>query len=398
MHPYSYKSHSSGPSYWEKRYFEVTAQLGKLREELQHTVQRKDEEIEGLKRENEKLKAQLAAAGLNSEVTLDLTGSRVMDLATSICGASQISLLANSYTLKDSGIFQPTSRLEQIQSLPEPSSDPQTPTLGHHMFEEFFLLGLSTPYDVTPCVLFQYPGLDYIEGSIQYKVIPDFCYPAGCRAYPLHMSHSGSALNELIYGREGLARSAHSYVFTLKAGKAERISADWHKANKDRDVLYCVCQASDDLVITESGQWIYPKVLCLLSYQPCFDLHHQVLISLLAMKRLRRMAVSPGCTLTRTSLGLMTGEDITDDEVALLCRYHEGTPMDLSGVYMLPVNLGNTIRYESPVESRQDIAWSGPALCTLLDADQMLFLLSALMLEQSVIVFSPNYGLVSACM
>ena len=397
MHGKQQKSQAAGPEYWEKRYFDVTTQLGKLRDEFQQTMRRKDEEIETLKRENEHLRNQLTAAGLSSEATLDLTTSRVLDLASSICGASQISLLANSYTLKDTGVFQATARLEQIQSLPEPSSPPQTPTLGQHMFEEFFLLGLPTPQDTTPSVLYQYPGLDFTEGSIQRKVIPDFCYPEGCRAYPLHLTQSGSALNELIYGREGLMRSAHSYVFTLKAGAVERISGAWHKPNKDKDVLYCVCQASDDLIITDSGQWIYPKVFCLLSYQPCFDLHHHVLISLLAMKRLRRMTVSPGCTLTKTSLGIMTSEDITDDEVSLLCVYHDTTPAS-SGLYSLPVNLGNTIRYQCPEDSLQDVTWSCPPLLILLTADQLLFVLTALLLEQSVIILSPNYGLVSSCM
>ena len=268
------------------------------------------------------------------------------------------------------------------------------------MFEEFFVLGLANPQDASPVatVLFQYPKLDFLPETLQHKVIPEFCYPLGCVAYPLHLSQSGTALNELIYGRESLYRSAHFFVFTLKANNSTSVCADWNKANKDRDVLYCICLTSDDLVSTDSGHYIYPKCLCLLSYYPCFDLHFQVLTSLLAMKRIRRMSVSPGCTLTQTALQLMVCDDITETEIELLSEYKALSTPRTGLTLSVPVSLGNAINYVCPEEDAIDTVWCCPPLFSALSPTDLLLLLSALMLEQSIVFLSPNFGLLSSCM
>lgn len=376
---------------WQARCLAAEAECTQMREEYEREMQRKDALIRDLQAEVDRLKSGKVLTQF--EGSLDLSESHLLDLASTVPGSSTLSGLAT--TLKNSGIFRPpTKPLERIPSLGDEST---TDEELEHMFEEFFVLGLRDPdtKECKPQVLYQYPKLDYAQDSVQFKVLPDFCFPLGCTPYPLQLTSSGSALNELLYGRDGLSRSSNFFIFTLKSEPKPSRSRD--DPNHDRGVIYCVCLLTDELLITSEGQWIYPKCFCLASFQPCFELHYQVLTSLLAMKRVRRMNVVAGSSLSSSALGRMMSqtEDVSDEDVAVLCSYHRASPP--SGGSPMRLSLEALFQYRYPEAWQLDTSWCCPALLSCLSPSDLLLLLSAFMLEKSIVFTSSNKGLLTSC-
>ena len=386
----------ASPDYWETRYKKIYEQLVALREQYERDVQAKDAQIRELTAEIERLKSgQLTS---QFEGSMDLSQSHVLDLASSVFGGSFSSGLGLAATLKN-GVMpsRPSRRLERIPSVPES----EFTVIQDHLFEEFFMLGLRAPdtKESKPQVLFQYPRLDFTGDSVQARVIPDFCYPLGCTPYPLQITNSGSALNELLYGREALTRSANFFVFTLKAEGETMTVSNWDEPNADKGILYGVCLLTDDLIVTNEGQWIYPKCLCLLSYHACFELHFQVLTELLAMERVRRMNVVAGNTFTSGTLAVMVklSEDLSDEEVALLCSYHRATTPSMGSSLRLSLSSFSAMQYQFPESRLMDISWCCPLLFTALSTQDLLTVLSAVMLEKSIVFLSANKGLLTSC-
>jgi len=376
---------------WQSRCLAAEAECVQMREEWEREMHRKDALIRDLQAEVDRLKSGQVLTQF--EGSLDLSQSHLLDLASTVPGSSTLSPGLTT-TLKNSGIFRlPTKPLERIPSLGEDSTEEDQ----EHMFEEFFVLGLRDPdtKECKPQVLYQYPKLDYAQDSVQFKVLPDFCFPLGCTPYPLQLTSSGSALNELLYGREGLTRSSNFFMFTLKADP--KPCRSWDDPNHDRGVIYCVCLLTDELLITSDGQWIYPKCFCLASFQPCFELHYQVLTSLLAMKRVRRMNVVAGGSLSSSSLGRMMSqtEAVSDEEIAMLCSYHRAAPPSAGSP--LRVSLDAHFNYRYPEPWQLDTSWCCPALFSCLSPSDLLVLLSAFLLEKSIVFLSANKGLLTSC-
>ena len=373
---------------WQARCLEAEAALA----ECQRQLQEREDTLTSLRSQLDHLKATQVLSQF--EGSLDLSQSHVLDLASTVPGSTPLNPSGMLTTLKNSGMFRPnTKALARISSLGSEESAPED-----HMFEEFFILGLTTPdtKECKPQVLYQYPKLDYIQDSVQYKVIPDFCFPMGCTPYPLQLTSSGSALNEILYGREGLTRSGNFYIFTLKSDPKVTTTPS-SEPNYDQSVIYCVCLLTDELLITSDGQWIYPKCYCLASFQPCFELHYKVLTSLLAQKRLRRMSVVAGSSLSSSSLGriMSPSEDISDNEIAILCDYHQIVPPSANSVLRLSLDSPLEYRYFDPC--LMDVTWCCPSLLTSLPVPDLLTVLTAVMLEKSVVFISNNKGLLTSC-
>ncbi|KAK8674410.1 hypothetical protein V6N13_112701 [Hibiscus sabdariffa] len=142
-----------------------------------------------------------------------------------------------------------------------------------------------------PQILFRYPPGKRL--SMRLKDLAIFCFPGGVKARLLEKTPSFSDLNELLYGQEHLGRDDFTFVFSLKvAGNA---------------TVYGVCLHVPELVKRQPGnlgapsrlseisgassQFLVsaPRCYCLLTRVPFFELHYEMLNSIIAQERLNRI-------------------------------------------------------------------------------------------------------------
>ncbi|KAH6771308.1 DENN domain-containing protein [Perilla frutescens var. hirtella] len=142
-----------------------------------------------------------------------------------------------------------------------------------------------------PQILFMYPPRKKL--ALHLKDLAAFCFPAGVKARVLERSPSLSELNELVYGQEHLSRDDLSFIFSLKvAGNA---------------TLYGVCLQVPEIV--QRLPAIYgtysplpqsnfggsrflvsaPRCYCMLTRVPLFELHYEMLNSMISLERLNRI-------------------------------------------------------------------------------------------------------------
>ncbi|KAK7245288.1 hypothetical protein RIF29_40127 [Crotalaria pallida] len=142
-----------------------------------------------------------------------------------------------------------------------------------------------------PQILFKYPPGKKL--TVRMKDLASFCFPEGVKAAMLERTPSLSELNELVYGQEHLGRDDLSFIFTLKAA--------------DNATLYGVCLHVPEIVQRPPGilstsspishpsgissRFLVsaPRCYCLLTRVPFFELHFEMLNSLLAQERLNRI-------------------------------------------------------------------------------------------------------------
>ncbi|TKY62294.1 DENN domain-containing protein 5B [Spatholobus suberectus] len=142
-----------------------------------------------------------------------------------------------------------------------------------------------------PQLLFKYPPAKKL--TMRMKDLASFCFPEGVKAWLLERTPSLSELNELVYGQEHLGKDDHSFVFTVKAA--------------DNTTLYGVCLHVPEIVQRPPGilgisspfshpsgvcsRFLVsaPRCYCLLTRVPFFELHFEMLNSLIAQERLNRI-------------------------------------------------------------------------------------------------------------
>ncbi|TYH64168.1 hypothetical protein ES332_D07G247200v1 [Gossypium tomentosum] len=142
-----------------------------------------------------------------------------------------------------------------------------------------------------PQILFRYPPGKRL--AMRLKDLATFCFPGGVKARLLERTPSFSELNELLYGQEHLSRDDFAFIFSLKvAGNA---------------TVYGVCLHVPELVQRQPGnlggssrlssiagssrQYMVsaPRCYCLLTRLPFFELHYEMLNSIIAQERLNRI-------------------------------------------------------------------------------------------------------------
>lgn len=142
-----------------------------------------------------------------------------------------------------------------------------------------------------PQLLFRYPPGKRIP--MRLKDLANFCFPGGVKGRLLERTPSFSDLNELLYGQEHLATDDLAFIFSLKvAGNA---------------TVYGVCLHVPELVQRQPGildgtspiststgacsQFLVsaPRCYCLLTRVPFFELHYEMLNSIIAQERLNRV-------------------------------------------------------------------------------------------------------------
>ncbi|KAK8654169.1 hypothetical protein V6N13_128142 [Hibiscus sabdariffa] len=142
-----------------------------------------------------------------------------------------------------------------------------------------------------PQILFRYPpGKRF---AMRLKDLASFCFPAGVKARLLERTPSFTELNEILYGQEHLGRDDFTFIFSLKvAGNA---------------TVYGVCMHVPELVKRQPGNLggpsrlseisgasseflvSAPRCYCLLTRVPFFELHYEMLNSIIAQERLNRL-------------------------------------------------------------------------------------------------------------
>ncbi|WVZ55456.1 hypothetical protein U9M48_006116 [Paspalum notatum var. saurae] len=142
-----------------------------------------------------------------------------------------------------------------------------------------------------PQILFKYPPGKKAE--VREIDLPSFCFPEGVKARLIERTPSMSDLNEVIFGQEHLSRDDLSFIFSLKVS--------------DNAPLYGVCLHVQEIVQKapgilgavsplnptsyKPGRFLVsaPRCYCVLTKVPFFELHYEMLNSIIAQERLDRI-------------------------------------------------------------------------------------------------------------
>ncbi|XP_057483036.1 LOW QUALITY PROTEIN: uncharacterized protein LOC130769798 [Actinidia eriantha] len=142
-----------------------------------------------------------------------------------------------------------------------------------------------------PQILFKYPPGKRL--AVRPKDLATFCFPGGVKARIMEKTPSLSDLNELVYGQEHLCRDDLSFIFSLKVA--------------NNTTLYGVCLHVQEIVqrppailgatspTSQSsgglGRFLVsaPRCYCVLTRVPFFELHYEMLNSIIAQDRLNRI-------------------------------------------------------------------------------------------------------------
>ncbi|XP_031250200.1 uncharacterized protein LOC116108064 isoform X1 [Pistacia vera] len=140
-------------------------------------------------------------------------------------------------------------------------------------------------------ILFKYPPGKKLP--MRLKDLAAFCFPGGVKARLVERTPSLSDLNELVYGQEHLSRDDSSFIFSLKVA--------------NNATLYGVCLQVSEIVQRPPGilgtspllsqssgrcsRFLIsaPRCYCVLTRVPFFELHYEMLNSIIAQERLNRI-------------------------------------------------------------------------------------------------------------
>ncbi|KAL9239078.1 hypothetical protein vseg_013430 [Gypsophila vaccaria] len=148
-----------------------------------------------------------------------------------------------------------------------------------------------SPPSLDPQILFKYPPGKKLP--MRLKDLCAFTFPGGVKARLMERTPSLSDLNSLVYGQEHLGRDDLAFIFSLKAA--------------DSGTMYGVCLQVPEIVQRPPAILAYssplsqpsfggsrflvsaPRCYCLLTRVPFFELHYEMLNSIVAQERLNRI-------------------------------------------------------------------------------------------------------------
>ncbi|KAL6060036.1 UDENN domain-containing protein [Balamuthia mandrillaris] len=161
-----------------------------------------------------------------------------------------------------------------------------------------------------PVVLFQYP-----DSKTELNQVADFCFPEGVKARCIDIRASMTKLNEVLFASlSKLEESEHSYSFVMTGQETlfygfcvkqeelvDELPSFVKSATMEQEML------SKDLPMggrrERSGlRYAAPRCYCLISRFPFFQLHFQVLYSLLATERFNLINSQPDDAFWESSL------------------------------------------------------------------------------------------------
>ncbi|XP_016650822.1 PREDICTED: uncharacterized protein LOC103334392 isoform X3 [Prunus mume] len=142
-----------------------------------------------------------------------------------------------------------------------------------------------------PQILFKYPPGKRL--AMRLKDLAAFCFPGGVKARLMEKTPSLSDLNQVVYGQEHLGKDDLAFIFSLKVA--------------DNATLYGICLHVSEIVQrppailgissphphSSGGLFRFlvsaPRCYCVLSRVPFFELHYEMLNSIIQEERLNRI-------------------------------------------------------------------------------------------------------------
>ncbi|XP_051120453.1 uncharacterized protein LOC127244136 isoform X2 [Andrographis paniculata] len=141
-----------------------------------------------------------------------------------------------------------------------------------------------------PEVLFQYPPRKKL--TLNTKDLSAFCFPEGIKAHIVERTPSLSELNELVYGQGHMHRDDLSFIFSLKvADSATLYGVCLHvqEVVQKPPIVYGVAPLSQTKSRRSRFLMSAPRCYCILTRVPFFQLHYEMLNSIIAQERLNRI-------------------------------------------------------------------------------------------------------------
>ncbi|GER29653.1 DENN (AEX-3) domain-containing protein [Striga asiatica] len=143
-----------------------------------------------------------------------------------------------------------------------------------------------------PQVLFKYPPGKKV--ALRLKDLASFCFPGGVKAGVLTRTPSQSELNEQLYGQGHLYRDDSSFVFSVKVADSATLYGvclhvqEFVQEPPAMSEVSSPCSESDP----DSSRFLgsAPRCYCILTKVPFFELHFEMLNSIIAQKHLNRIS------------------------------------------------------------------------------------------------------------
>ncbi|XP_022157514.1 uncharacterized protein LOC111024191 isoform X2 [Momordica charantia] len=142
-----------------------------------------------------------------------------------------------------------------------------------------------------PQILFKYPPGKRLP--MRLKDLSAFCFPAGVKAQLMERTPSLSGLNEIVYGQEHLNRDDLAFIFSLKvANNATLYGVCLHVleiVQRPPGILGISTSLAHSPGVCSRFLVSAPRCYCLLTRVPFFELHFEMLNSMIAQERLNRV-------------------------------------------------------------------------------------------------------------
>uniref|UniRef100_A0A0D6R184 UDENN domain-containing protein n=1 Tax=Araucaria cunninghamii TaxID=56994 RepID=A0A0D6R184_ARACU len=142
-----------------------------------------------------------------------------------------------------------------------------------------------------PQILFKYPPGKRL--AMRSKDLPAFCFPGDVKARLMERTPSMSDLNEVVYGQDHLNRDDLSFVFSLKVADNAPIYGICvyvqEVVQRPPGIVAMNSTTSDSLSSVSRFLVSAPRCYCILTKLPFFELHFEVLNSIIAQERLERI-------------------------------------------------------------------------------------------------------------
>lgn len=266
-------------------------------------------------------------------------------------------------------------------------------------FQAFLVVGIGNDdkggIESSPSILFKYLTSNDCISEAMLKIIPDLCFPQGADIRRLKLSGSQSDLNGVLYGQVPYKRNENCIVFTLRA---EETLQEYHQdiPNSDQEVVFFVCVKFDDLLTDSDGtEWVVPKFYVISSFIPAFDLHFEMILSLLLIKRLNRTNIIGAGSINVEDL---ISEECCKEEVLQLDAYSKCEAIASGAELCFGIDTVEHIKYFCPSDlSALDIEWLCVPLLTSLKFNDFFWLILAVLQEKSIVFVSKNLALLSSC-
>ncbi|XP_074555535.1 uncharacterized protein LOC141811388 [Curcuma longa] len=204
-----------------------------------------------------------------------------------------------------------------------------------------------------PQILFKYPPGK--RATMREYEVPAFCFPEGVKARLIQRTPSMSDLNEIVFGQEHLSSDDFAFIFCLKSS--------------DNAPLYGVCLHIQEIVqrapgilgavsplphsSCKSSRFLVaaPRCYCLLTRVPFFELHYEMLNSIIAQERLDRIThyVSEMALTESISHGVSCFEQLSENSEQLFSSW-----MD----YAIPVDTVSGLVSSSVIPVEREVSSS----------------------------------------